>query len=1066
MPYIKESTIEAVHSLDLVEVIQRYVPELRKHGANYEACCPFHEEKSPSFKVSAAKQVYKCFGCQKSGRNAVSFYMHKFGTDYINAVEELANNFGISIEYEDGDGAEKKMQVAKAKAEIVDVNVLALSYFTDNMPKALSELRCNPKTAELFKLGFAPSGWTGLKDYLLANDDNLDAAVDCGLIKKNESKIYDAFRNRLMFPIYDVKNKLVGFSGRTLEPVTKENAKYVNSSESIIYNKSELLFGTQLAKESIIKKEEATMVEGNWDVIRMHEQGITNSVAACGTALTKQQLTVLGKSLKCKRLLMIYDGDNAGAKACLKNGMLALQLGFNVDVIILPAGEDPDTFFKGDANSSFLPLGVELYIAENRQNLIIWKASQVAQTVDKYVKAQEIKEVCKMLAYVHDVHLRDTLEDQVIEITASKKSTIRKAIVEASREIEREDPENLIHGISDGDNYQIPKHLSTKLKWRHIREEVLKYQHFTHENIIYMRRGSDPYHFHPVSNFSIKIIQHMEDEKRPMRLVEICNVHNRKRVFDTSSDDFVTEMGFRKMIEGKGNYDWKGATSSDFASLCSKLKDDMGDGRMITILGWQQEGFWAFNNAFILDGKSKQYNENGCFDFAGESFYVPSGNKIYTRNDSKFMQQKRAVLIESQYSFSQVAHQMMRVHKSHAINGLLFTIATAFSDLIYSKVGFFPIMFLYGEPGSGKDNLIHALQSFFGHPQTAITITGKANTDKAKVRKFAQFNNMIGHMSEYDTGDDSIDQMIKSFWDRVGYERGNIDSSVGTESISITMSLIFTGNTYPTNDALITRFIGEEMNKNEFTQDEKNEYDKLKDMIINGYSSILCPILALRKNFEDLFRTNFKECVAELSKFLWDLSLPDRMIQNASVLGACFKICSTELDFPFTWEDFKTNIKNVYERQSNKRSTGSVVAHFWEAVIEAVKDQREPIEQHREFILDGEEIVLQFTQVYTRYLKQHYNLYKKSGLSKSVLLDKLKKSDCFVENVNSIRYSDKNKSSGLKFNLAKANCLDEFLAAVSIAQNFRRVSSPAPVSNPDGFFEVKDQELEKDEKAF
>jgi hypothetical protein len=257
------------------------------------------------------------------------------------------------------------------------------------------------------------------------------------------------------------------------------------------------------------------------------------------------------------------------------------------------------------------------------------------------------------------------------------------------------------------------------------------------------------------------------------------------------------------------------------------------------------------------------------------------------------------------------------------------------------------------------------------------------------------------------------------------------------------MSLVFTGNDYPTNDALITRFIGEEMNITEFTQEQKNNYDKLKEMTIDGYSSLLCEILAHRPKFESDFRPVFKEVVAELTPELTFSTLNDRMIQNAAVLGACYKLTAEALQYPFTWTDFKSNMLSVYERQGNKRSTGSVVAHFWECIIESVKDTKEPIEQHREFVLDGSNIVMQFSQVYTRYLKMHYVLYKKNGLSKMVLSDKLKKSDCFIEVVSSVRYNngENGKSSGFRFDLEKAKVYSDFMAAMEIASKFRRNSS-------------------------
>lgn len=829
-----------------------------------------------------------------------------------------------------------------------------------------------------------------------------------------------------MFPLRDDKGNVVGFSGRAISKEDAAQAKYMNSSESVVFTKGNILYGLHLAKKEIKGRGEAVLVEGNWDVLRLVERGGLNTVAPCGTALTVSQLVVLRKY--CSRLIIIGDGDKAGKAAMYKNAMLGLENGFVVDVVELPDGEDPDSYFKEfafEGSDTFYD-----WLNAHRKDWFKLAAEQIAVMKNQHEKNVEYRVVCKLIAGLEDTFYREQVIDLLCSVTGDKKTGFNKLVKEFVLELSKAVPEHDERGIGMYDNYKLPN----EIKWIEVKDDVLKYAYFSHKNQVYMRRGDDPYTFSSVSNFNIKIIQHMEDEKRPMRLVQIVNVHGRKRTFDTSTDDFVTEISFRKMIEGKGNYDWKGM-AVDFGRLVTKLKDDMGDGRMITVLGWQPEQFWVFNNAVILkDGRVVYLDEHGCFDYNDESYYVPSGNKIYERNESKYFPQKRAIFVKSGFTFEQVTGQIMKVHRLHCINTILFTVASVFRDIIHSKISFFPICFLYGEAGSGKDNLIEAMQSFFGKPQTPITITGKANTDKAKVRKFAQFENMVGHMTEYANGNDDTDQMMKSFWDGVGYERGTIDSSVGTESVQIKMSVVFTGNDYPTNDALITRIVAEEMNKSEFTDDDKREYEVLKDMTQSGYSYLMGDILLHRDEMEGDFRNVFKEVGPELSSFLKPLGLVDRMIQNAAVLGAVYKITCKRLAYPFSWDEFKANLMDGMRKQNNKRSTGSTVAHWWEIFLECIKDVREPILLGREYSVAGDVLNIQFTQVYAKYLRKHWELYRTSGTSKSVLLDKLKKSAEYMGEKGSVRFGADSRSSAVVFSIGKIGFLSDLIHAQDVAE--------------------------------
>ena len=1024
---ISPATIQECNDADLVQVVQHYVTDLKKKGANYTACCPFHSEKTPSFVVSPAKGMYKCFGCGKGGNNPIDFVLAADTTlGFREAVEKVGAICGIFIEYDDSEKAQAELAKQQARKADEEVNRAAMQHWKQNLAHGAQYLRCSAETAELFDIGFAINSFTDLGAALDNAKIALRHAAELGLQKEKQDGTYcDRFLSRIMFPIYNHKKQVVGFTGRNVEENSKYE-KYKNSPESDIFKKGENLFGIHIALESIRETGQATIVEGNWDCITLHEKGVANTVAPGGTAFTQKQRELLKKY--CNRLLLIYDGDKPGIAAMHKNAIAAMKDGFVVDVLLLPENQDPDSFFRNDENladKDGVLLTAAEYIAQHRVNYTLLLAKQVPDETDVVKRTELLKTLTLYISYLKDEFLRQTMLDELVSVTGEKISKLKKFLQEHGTPLP--EPGENFGALAEGETYTMPK--DVKLQWHEVKEQVYKYGFFTDANRIYMKRGTDgSFTFAKVSNFSIRIIQHMQDEKRPMRLVQIQNIHGSKQTFDTSTDDFVTQLGFKKMIEGKGNFDWQG-TDIDFSRLCQKLKDDMGSGRMITLLGWQSEGFWCFNNAIITETETRFISENGCVEFNNSSYYVPSANSIYAENLSRFFPQKRCIYIKTTKTFSEVAAMIKTVHRHHAINALLFTVAGAFSDLIFERTSFFPLMFLYGEAGSGKDQIIEACQGFFGKPQTAISITGKANTDKAKVRKFAQFPNVPGHLSEYKNGNEDTDEMIKALWGRTGYERGTIDSSVGTESIQITMPVFFTGNDYPVNDALITRFIAEEMNKTEFSDEEKRNYEALKDVMISGYSSTLEEVLKLRKVFESDFRKTFKEVGPLLSEKLILAGVNDRMIQNAAVLGATYKLAHTTLKFPFTWDEFLQNIVLTYNKQSNKRATGSIVSHWWDCFLECVRDKNKPIMLNIDFSYSGNELFVQFSSVHSRYLMMHHQLFRSNGLSKAVLSDKLKKSDCWVGEKTAHRYGE-NRTSAYVFDFEKTGIKDDLIKVI------------------------------------
>lgn len=386
---------QVLQNTEIVDIISDVVT-LKKTGANYKACCPFHQEKTPSFVVSPDKQIFHCFGCGVGG-NAVSFLMQYEKLEFPEAMEKLAKRLGLVLK------SEKTNIKEDGKSRFYKINSYAQWFFAEQFqhaPKAQNYVTERGLSAEIiktFELGYGPDSFEQLLPFLRDKKVPIEDAAKLGVIKKRESGgFYDFYRDRLMFPIRNSAGQVVGFSGRAL--AKDQEAKYINSPESLIYNKSVELYGFYQAKKHIIAKQQAVIVEGNVDVLACHQLGITNAVAPLGTSLTEQQVQKL-KRLTTDVVLM-FDGDEAGKKAAIKAVQTCLALGIHPKMIILPENQDPGDYLA-KKNPSLLSLSEEIAKANLAMDWIFAKSlSEASSQTSK--KVFVIKELIQWLKKLSD----------------------------------------------------------------------------------------------------------------------------------------------------------------------------------------------------------------------------------------------------------------------------------------------------------------------------------------------------------------------------------------------------------------------------------------------------------------------------------------------------------------------------------------------------------------------------------------------------------------------------------------------------------------------------------------
>ena len=371
---IDQGTVDRIvetSQANIVDVVSEFVT-LRRRGVNYLGNCPFHNEKTPSFTVSPHKGIYKCFGCGKGG-NAVNFLMDVEQISFIDAIKQLGKKFHIHVE--EVELSPEQQQVKNDRESMMAVSGFAQKYFTDQLLKSdegrsvgLSYLRSRGFRDDIiqkFDLGYSPEGKTVLTDEALKNSFKIEFLEKTGLTIVRDNYKADRFRGRVIFPIHSISGKPTAFGGRILK-ADKKTAKYLNSPESEIYHKSKILYGIYHAKTEITKKDRCFLVEGYTDVISFHQAGISNVVASSGTALTVDQILLIQRFTP--NITIIYDGDPAGIKASLRGIDLVLEQGMNVKVLLLPEGEDPDSFSKNRSAEE-----LQNYISQHEGDFIKFK---------------------------------------------------------------------------------------------------------------------------------------------------------------------------------------------------------------------------------------------------------------------------------------------------------------------------------------------------------------------------------------------------------------------------------------------------------------------------------------------------------------------------------------------------------------------------------------------------------------------------------------------------------------------------------------------------------------------
>lgn len=915
---IPESTIETIiSSSPIAEVVERCGVQLKRSGSVLKGCCPFHDEKTPSFVVWPNTGRWKCFGCGEGG-DVISFVMRKNNMSYIEAVKALAADAGVQIE--EKKASEKEHKDYELKQRLAALNESAAVFFQSRLSEGGNPLeyargRWADTTIDTFRIGFAPNAWHDLYDHLKKLNYTDSEILAARLIKRNaKGGYYDFYRNRLIFPIFNRVNKVVGFSGRDLSG-RDDVAKYINSPDTDIYHKGKELFGFNFAIHSIKKYDVCVIVEGNPDVVKMHQLGVNNVVAGCGTALTKEQVAAIAKYTR--NICLLYDNDNAGRTATAKNAKLITELGLTALTLSIPdmedgSKQDPDTYFTSKVQFAN-------FFNNCKVNYLVSIARGKAENCvnDPDYKSKTIKEICTMI-FSRPANEQASLIEELSAVIPTKSlwNKTMKELQGEAREAEKE------KAAKDRTAFQ--------------NETYTKYGFYEKEHCYWFHNPKGEGMFEG-SNFVMEPLFHIESTINAKRLYRITNTFGITRVVEFPQKDLISLSAFKLRCESLGNFLFNGGEYG-LAKIKSYLYEKTQTCKEVTQMGWQRSGFFAWANGIFSNGEFQPITDDGICIHNGDNYYIPALSSFYRADDSLYMFERKFRHTPGNITLYQWLDLFTKVYKDNAIAGFSFYVATLFRDVIVAQTRFFPILNVFGVKGSGKSEMAVSLTKLFGDLPVGLNMTN--STIAAMADHVAQTRNALCHIDEYKN---SIEydkvEFLKGLWDGTGRNRMNMDKDKKKEMTAVDAGIILTGQEMPKADiALFSRVIFTAFSKSNFNDMEKQLFNELKTVEKDGLTHITNEIISHRNDFVERYRKNFDEAGKDLECWCPKNEIEDRIWRNWLVIIGALRTIKDFVELPFSYEKAVEKMSDMVKNQNKETLKDNEVNTFWDIFSYLVKD--------------------------------------------------------------------------------------------------------------------------------
>ena len=901
---IPQDVIDKICEHDLLSFLEGEGLSFTKKGAEYWCCCPFHGEKTPSFKVSLSRNTYHCFGCGESG-NAISFVMKVRNLRFYEAVEYLAGRFGI--EYEKRELTPEELEERFKREKVMQANDAALKFFQAQLktPAAQDYLKLrgwDEKAVRDFAIGYAPGGNVLLKHLHEAGWKDDKFLHEIGLLGRNDEtgSYYDYFRQRMIFPVRSRTGYVAGFTGR--DTTGKNDRKYLNTpGSSPLFQKGADLYGWYEAQKMIRETQTVILCEGNPDVIRLSMIGQAQAVAPMGTAFTPEQAGRIAQA--ARKVIIIGDNDKAGLDAATKNGRMLLEKGLAVRIMFVPGNKEQDK----DADEYFRhnPKAFNDCLAGYTKDYIPWVTEQkMAGKTSTTEKAEVIKEICALLALVDD---ENTVEMYIDQLTKTYKNgnVWRKEYYAAKNRRDRH--------VERGKDTQ---------------DMLYNYGFYIKDNSYFGAGNRD--NDRRWSNFILEPILHIRDEKNARRIFHIKNNKGQDAVIKLQQSELVSFTDFKTRTETAGNFIWE-AGPAEVTTLKKYLYEDTPSADEIRQMGWQKRhGFYAWGNGGLDGDKFVKADKFGIIEIRGQKFYIPGCSLDTEANTQGYMIQRQFIHTQTNdITLTAYARQLTEVFGDNGRVGLCFLLGSLFKDIITEVTEFFPILNLFGPKGTGKSNLGHSLTSFFIRKNQSANISNA--TKAALAEAVAEVSNAIVHLDEYKE-DIPIEkrEFLKGLWDGTGRTRMNMDDKKSREMTAVDCGVVMSGQEMPLSDpALFNRVVFLGFTRTTFSDDERRNFEELKMSESRGLSHLTNQILAHRQRFRSNYRTCWEEAIGDLSKRVRPQGVEDRTLKNwACILGA-FRALESVLQLPFDYAQLLEIFAAGCIDQHRKTAQNNEIASFW-----------------------------------------------------------------------------------------------------------------------------------------
>lgn len=940
----KECVERIKDSADIVSIVGEFT-KLKRVGANYVGCCPFHSDRKPSFSVSPSRNICKCFSCGKGG-DPIGFLMEHEKFSYVEALEWIAERNHIHVVYERNERTQEQIEQDTKKESMLIAMQLVQRYFVEQFfadnPEAEAareyaygrwpntvETKTSKKSGEdkqivtdnckLLGLGYAPKDPTSFFEYVKREGISIDILLELGVLKasKTDDSVYPFFRERITMPIYNRWSKVIGYTARYIGSNT-DVSKYLNTPDSMLFKKGEALFGYNVARRHVAKAGEFIVVEGAPDAMRLHLVGLEQAVAPLGTALTEQQLDMLHRD--CKVLRFIPDSEppkgeqfSPGDMAVMRHGALAMQKGFEVYVREIPrTAEDDENDIKYDPDT---------FITESSKYddlddvpFVVWLAQKKFKDLKGEDKRRAVaQEIAELFVYIADKSLREYCQEQLNRIY-HKPQTWKKAINAVVQKALDAEADKLNEEFTDKEKALLRKH-----------GIIIK-------NYMYYSPSNSGDGMERWSNFILRPGIHVKDKNHSFRTFRIVNEYGNEEDLELSPKAFSSIGAFQQAIEGLGAYVWL-AKQEQLNKVKEYIFPLMPLADNIVELGWHQQGqFFAFADGIHTGQVFIPIDDKGIVRYNDRTYYLPAFSPINI-DDAALYKFERQLQYKSGNtdSLGEYVERMVTVFGEQAKIGFAWMLACLFRDHIHKVKDWFPLLNIFGIRGSGKTALAKALASFFYViPSDVDKLEG--TTVPAMTYTMSHLHNGIIILDEYSNLLPSYKiDMLKGIWG--GNTRSTMnsgDSGGGIKASPVYSGVIFCGQHQPSSDnALFTRCVHLTYSRTNFTPAEILLFDKLKERSKLGNAHLTMEILRHRKMFVEQFAPTFTLVRNEVSSRLSHEKIDSRILENWVCILTAFRVLETVINVPFSYAElFEICIKGLRYQQSQTDQT-SETADFW-----------------------------------------------------------------------------------------------------------------------------------------